>query len=63
MDKALSGRRVELISTTDPYTHLTPGALGTVQFVDAVGTMHVRWDDGSQLGLVEDEDRWKLLPE
>lgn len=60
MDKALSGRRVELISTTDPHTHLTPGSKGTVQFRDDAGTLSIRWDDGSSLGLVAGEDHWKL---
>lgn len=46
--------RVELVSTTDPYTSLAPGTLGTVTFVDSLGTVHVKWDDGSSLGMVEE---------
>lgn len=60
MDRTLTGRRVELISTTDPHTHLTPGSKGTVQFRDDAGTLSIRWDDGSSLGLVAGEDHWKL---
>jgi hypothetical protein len=57
------GRRVRLIRCTDEHTRLQPGALGTVSFVDSLGTLHVRWDDGHSLGLVPGEDRWELLPE
>jgi|TARA_B100000678_G_scaffold267380_1_gene252889 hypothetical protein len=50
--------RVRLVSTTDPYTNLVPGNLGTVDRVDDLGTIHVHWDQGSRLGLVSGEDEW-----
>ena len=53
--------RVELVHSTDPYTHLKPGIRGTVILVDSMGTIHVRWDDGSTLGLVPGEDRWMVI--
>lgn len=55
------GARVVLVSTTDPYTNLEPGAEGTVFLVDAMGTVHVDWDGGSSLGMVPGEDSWQLL--
>ena len=61
MKKQLKGKRIELISTTDPYTELKPGDRGTVDFEDDMGTIHVNWDNGSQLGLVPGEDQYKLL--
>lgn len=62
MDKELKGRRVRLINCNDPWTQLSPGLLGTVNFVDSAGTLHVRWDNGSTLGLVPGEDSWVILP-
>jgi hypothetical protein len=47
------GQRVRLIHCTDEYTKLTPGTEGNVTFVDDLGTVHVQWDDGHQLGMVE----------
>ena len=55
------GDRIELIYTSDPFTSLSPGAQGTVLFVDDIGTIHVRWDNGSRLGLVPGEDQYRLL--
>ena len=55
------GKRIELISTTDPFTELRSGDQGTIDFVDDLGTIHVNWDNGSQLGLVPGEDQFKLL--
>ena len=48
-----AGLRVELTHMDDPYnTRLTPGSKGTVMGVDDMGTIHVRWDCGSSLGVV-----------
>ena len=61
MKDQLKGKRIELISTTDLYTELKPGDLGTVDFVDDLGTIHITWDNGSQLGLVPGEDQYKIV--
>lgn len=62
-DYTLKGRRIRLDHCDDRYTHLTPGALGTIDFMDDMGTLHVHWDSGSQLGLVPaGGDRWTVLP-
>ncbi len=57
----LIGRRVELVRSTDEYTKLSPGERGTVSSVDDMGTVHVVWDNGSQLGLVLGEDEYLVL--
>lgn len=55
------GTRVELISMDDPYNKLRPGNLGTVEFVDDIGTIHISWDYGSGLGIVYGEDRIRII--
>ena len=52
------GDRIVLVECKDPYTRLQPGAMGTVHHVDAIGTVHVDWDDGHMLGLIAGEDQW-----
>lgn len=61
MDRSMAGKRVRLVRTSDPYTQLKPGDEGTAQFADDMGTLSVRWDSGSSLGLVPGEDRWEVL--
>jgi len=61
MNNQLKGKRIELISITDPYTELKPEDHGTIDYVDNMGTIHVKCDNGSQLGLVPGEDQFKLL--
>lgn len=57
-----AGARVELIHMDDPYnTKLFAGALGTVRCVDDAGTIHIRWDCGSSLGVVYGEDSCKVI--
>ena len=56
-----SGCRVELISMDDPYTKLKPGDKGTVTFVDDIGTIFCRWDNGSGLGIAYGADTVKPL--
>lgn len=50
------GTRVELVHMDDPYLKIPEGTNGTVQMVDDTGTIHVKWDCGSSLGIVYGED-------
>lgn len=56
-----AGTRVELIRMDAPYTRLKPGDKGTVRIVDDAGTVFVRWDCGSGLGVVYGADRVRKL--
>jgi hypothetical protein len=55
--------RVVLEHTGDPHTRLKPGVEGTVlRYLPDQRTVHVRWDDGSTLGiLLEAGDRIRLI--
>lgn len=59
----LKGKRVRLIRCTDPYTELRPGDEGTVRRVDDIGTVHIKWDNGSSLGLCSPEDDFEVIGE
>ena len=54
-------KRVRLIYTTDVYTRLQPGDEGTVLRVDDAGTVSIKWDDGTLLGLIPGVDRWEVI--
>ena len=54
------GTRIRLGHMYD--AHAVPeGTLGTVQFVDDMGTIHVSWDNGSSLGLIVEEDDFSVI--
>ena len=55
------GERVARVRCTDPHTKLEE-ATGTVDFIDAMGTVFVKCADGSRSGLVaEAGDRWVVI--
>lgn len=54
------GCRVELLEMDDPQAPPV-GTLGTVIGVDAVGTIHVDWDNGSGLGLAYGVDNCRKV--
>ena len=54
LERFTKGQRVELVHTNDTYTELKAGDRGTVRMTDSTGTVFVRWDSGSQLGMVPD---------
>lgn len=55
------GTRLMLLSMDDLYSKLEYGDRGTVIYVDDAGTIHMRWDSGSSLGLIYGEDSFRKL--
>lgn len=55
------GTRLELISMDDPYAPVPSGTRGTVQYVDDMGQIGMKWDDGSSLSLIPGEDSFRKL--
>lgn len=51
-----AGTRVKLVEMDDPQAP-PPGTLGTVIGVDDIGSLMVRWDNGSSLSAVYGVDR------
>ena len=51
-----TGTRVKLVEMNDIQAPPI-GTLGTVMYVDDIGTIHIKWDNGSTLGAAYPEDR------
>ena len=55
------GTRVQLdYMPTDPAP-IPTGTKGTVVEVDDIGTVHTKWDNGRQLGLIIGEDQFHII--
>lgn len=50
------GTRLILHSMDDPYAKIPPGTKGTVVYVDDMGQIGMRWDNGSGLSLIPGVD-------
>lgn len=64
----LIGKRIKLLHTSDSFTRLKAGDLGTVVDVDTVNLppkpftqVWVEWDSGSSLALIVGEDKFEVL--
>lgn len=55
------GAKVELVKMNDPYRRMPPGIKGEVIGVDDIGTIHVSWETGSQLGIAYGEDSCRRI--
>ena len=55
------GTRIMLNSMDDPHHPVPSGTLGTVETVDDIGTIHMKWDNGQSLGLIVGEDSFYVI--
>lgn len=55
------GTRVELVEMDDDYSYIPIGTKGNVTHIDDMATIHVKWDNGSSLGVVYGIDRIKRV--
>ena len=55
------GTRVQLLHMNDPYSPVESGMRGTVEVVDDIGQIHMKWDNGRTLALVPGEDSFRKL--
>ena len=55
------GTRIELIRMGDDPRPVPPGTRGTVVYVDDMGQIGMRWDNGQTLSLIPGEDSFRVL--
>lgn len=54
------GTHVRLIHMSDPQP-VSKGTIGVVDFIDDIGQIHVKWENGSSLALVEGVDEFEII--
>lgn len=54
------GTRIRMIHMEDKRP-IPPGTEGTVDFVDDMGTVHMKWENGRTLGIIPNEDEFEVI--
>lgn len=60
-EKYVAGTKIELVKMYDLINPVLEGTKGIVDFVDDIGTIHIKWETGSTLGLTVGIDEFKVL--
>ena len=58
-DKFPTGTKVKVTKMKDRVTPVPPGTIGEVVVVDDIGTIHVTWENGQNIGLVYGVDQFE----
>ena len=56
-----AGTRIRLIHMDDPYAPVPGGTVGEVQYVDDAGNIHMIWQNGRTLSLIEGVDDFTII--
>ena len=60
-DQYPPGTRLRLNHMDDPWSPVPEGTEGTVDMVDDIGQIHMKWDNGRTLELVPGEDSFSVV--
>lgn len=56
-----AGTRIRLNHMDDPYAPIPDGTVGEVQYIDDGGNIHMFWENGRTLSLIEGVDDFTII--
>lgn len=56
-----AGTQIRLNHMDDPFAPVPPGTVGEVTMVDDGGNIHMRWQNGRSLSLIEEADDFTVI--
>lgn len=56
-----AGTKIQLISMRDEKYPVLPGTVGEVTHIDDMGSIHMKWENGSSLALIPEVDSFKVV--
>ena len=58
-----AGTRIRLNHMDDPYAPIPDETVGEVQYIDDAGNIHMVWENGRTLSLIEGADSFTIIKE
>jgi hypothetical protein len=59
--KEIIGKRIRMVETmTNEKYPIEKGEMGTIRYIGG-GVINVVWDNGRDIGVIEDEDRFEIF--
>ena len=55
------GTKIQLISMRNEKYPILPGTIGEVIHIDDMGSIHMKWQNGSSLALIPEVDSFKVV--
>ena len=55
------GTRIRLIRMADDIAPVPPGMTGSFAIIDDAGNIHMKWDNGRSLALIEGADEFEII--
>lgn len=56
-----AGTRIRLNHMDDPYAPVPDGTVGEVQYIDDAGNIHMVWENGRTLSLIDGVDDFTII--
>ena len=56
-----AGTKIRLNHMDDPYAPVPDGTVGEVQYIDDAGNIHMIWQNGRTLSLIEGVDDFTII--
>jgi len=57
-----AGTKLQLISMRDEKYPILPGTIGEVTHIDDLGSIHMKWQNGSSLAIIPEVDSFRVAP-
>ena len=54
------GTKIQLISMRDEKYPILPGTIGVVTHIDDMGSVHLKWQNGSSLAIIPEVDSFRV---
>jgi len=61
LEKRYVGKRIRCISMPEDPHPVPPGTEGTIEMVDGIGQLIVKWDNGRSLSLIPGVDTFEVI--